>query len=124
MRRAVGADEARPVDGEANGQPLDGDVVHDLVVGALQEGRVDRRERLQALRGEPAGERHRVLLGDADVEGALGELLAEEVEPGAVGHRRGDGDDLLVLPRLRDEALGEHLACSSARWPPASPARR
>ncbi len=77
MRRPVGADEAGAVDGEAHRQPLDGDVVHDLIVGALQERRIDGGERLQALGGETGGERHRVLLGDADVEGALGKLLAE-----------------------------------------------
>ena len=52
MRRAVGADEAGAVEREAHRQALDGDVVHDLIVGALQEGRVDGRERLQALGGE------------------------------------------------------------------------
>ena len=50
------------------GRALNGDVVHDLVVGALQEGRVDRGEWLVAFHGEPGGEGHRVLLGDADVE--------------------------------------------------------
>ena len=94
---------------EAHRQALDRDVVHDLVVGALQEGRVDRGERLVAFGREAGGEGHGVLLGDADVEGALGKLLAEQVEPGARRHRRGDGDDLVVLARLLDQALGEHL---------------
>ncbi len=94
MRRPVGADEAGAVDGEAHRQPLDGDVVHDLVVGALQEGRIDRRERLEAFGRQPGGKGHGVLLGDADVEGALGKLLLEQVEAGARRHRRGDGDDL------------------------------
>ena len=74
MRGPVGADEPGAVEGKAHGQALDRYVVHDLVVGALQEGRIDHRERLHALDGEPAGEGHRVLLGDAHVEGALGEL--------------------------------------------------
>ena len=43
MGRAVGADKAGAVHGEAHRQALDRDVVHDLVVGALQEGRIDRR---------------------------------------------------------------------------------
>ena len=58
MGRAVGADEAGAVDGEAHRQRLDRDVVDDLVVGALQEGRIDRGERLQALGGEAGGEGH------------------------------------------------------------------
>jgi hypothetical protein len=97
---AVGADQAGAVDREAHRQVLDRDVVHDLVVGALQEGRIDRAERLVALGREAGGEGHRVLLGDADVEGALRERLAEDVEAGARRHRGGDRDDLVVLARL------------------------
>ena len=120
MGRAVGADEAGPVDGEAHRQALDRDVVHDLVVGALQEGRIDRRERLVALGGEARGEGHRVLLGDADIEGALREPLGEEVEAGARRHRRGDRDDPVVLLRLADQALredagvGRRVGCRSS----------
>ena len=109
MRRAVGADQSGAVDREAHRQPLDGDVVHDLVVGALQEGRVDRRERLQPFGRQPGRERDAVLLGDADVERALGEFLAEQIEPGARRHGGRDGDDLVVLAGLLDQALGEDL---------------
>lgn len=35
MGQAVRADDARTVDGKQNGQVLQGDVVHQLVVGAL-----------------------------------------------------------------------------------------
>ena len=75
MGRAVGADQPGAVDGEAHRQLLDGDVVHDLVVGALQEGRIDGGERLQAFGGQAGGEGHRMLLGDADIEAALRERL-------------------------------------------------
>ena len=108
MCRPVGADEARAVDREADRQTLDRDVVHDLIVGALQERGVDGAERLQAFGGEAGRKRHRVLLGDADVECAIGEFLAEEIEAGAVRHGRRDGDDALVLLRFRDQAIGEH----------------
>ena len=80
MGGAVGADQAGAVDGEAHRQALDRDVVHDLVVAALQEGRVDRAERLVAFGGEAGGEGHRMLLGDADVEGAVRERLVEDVD--------------------------------------------
>ena len=109
MGRAVGADEAGAVDGEAHGQALDRDVMHDLVVAALQEGRVDRAERLVAFGRKTGGEGHRVLLGDADVEGAVRERLVEDVDAGAGRHRRGDGDDLVVLLGFLDEALAEHV---------------
>ena len=50
MGRAVGADQTSAVHGEAHGQPLHGDVVHHLVVAALQEGRIDGGEGLVSLR--------------------------------------------------------------------------
>ena len=108
---------------EAHRQLLDRDVVHDLVVGALQEGRVDRAERLVAFGREAGGEGDGVLLGDADIEGAVRELLAEQVEPGAGRHRGGDRDDLLVLPRLLDQALGEDPGVARRVGCAASPAR-
>jgi hypothetical protein len=43
--RAVRAHQPRTVDGEADGQALDRDVMHHLVVTALQEGRIDRGRR-------------------------------------------------------------------------------
>ena len=79
MGRAVGADEAGAVDGEAHRQMLDRDIMHHLVVAALQEGGIERAEGLVALAGEAGGEGHRMLLGDGDVEGALGEGLARTV---------------------------------------------
>ena len=100
MGLAVIADQPGAVDRKAHRQFLDRHVVHDLVVGALQEGRVDRRERLHALGGEAGGKGHRVLLGDADIEGALREFVAEQVEPGARRHRRGDRDDARRPSRL------------------------
>ena len=93
MGRAVGADQAGAIERESHRQALDRDVVHDLVIGALQEGRIDRGERLVAFGRETGGESHRVLLGDADVEGAFGKDLAEDVDAGTRGHRRGDRDD-------------------------------
>jgi len=52
MGLAVLSDKAGPVNREANGQLLDRDVMHDLVVAALQESRIDRGEGLHAFGGE------------------------------------------------------------------------
>jgi hypothetical protein len=91
--RTVGADQTGAVHGETHRQLLDRHVVDDLVVAALQEGRIDGAERLHPVGGETGGEGHRVLLGDADVVGAVREGLSEQVQPGARRHGRGDGDD-------------------------------
>ena len=47
--RAVVADQARPVHREGDVEALQADVVDDLVESALQEGRIDRADRLRAL---------------------------------------------------------------------------
>ena len=47
----------------------------DLVVGTLQEGRVDRHDRLAALQRQAGREQHRLLLGDADIEVAVGQFV-------------------------------------------------
>ena len=106
---AVGPHQPRPVDGEAHRQALQRHVMHHLVVGPLQEGGIDRAERLHARGRQPRGEGHRMLLGDAHVEHPVGKTLAEDVEPGAVGHRGGDADDALVALRLPDQGVGEDL---------------
>jgi hypothetical protein len=109
VRRTVGADEARAVDGETHGQFLDRHVVHDLIVTALQERRVDRRKRFAAFRGQTGRKRHGVLLGNADVEEAVGKFAREEIEAGAGRHRRRHCNDVLVLPGLLHEAFTEHF---------------
>ncbi len=92
MGGAVGTDQTGAVDGEHDRQVLQGDIVDPLVVGALQEGRVDRHDRLQAFAGESRGEGDGVLLGDADVEIACGEFLGEARQAGTLAHGRGDAD--------------------------------
>ena len=64
---------------------------------------------LIAFSREPGREGDAVLLGNADVEGALGKCLLEKVDAGARRHCRGDGDDLVVLARFLDQALAENL---------------
>src|ERR1044072_685146 len=75
MRRPVAADDTGAIHAELDVEVLQADVVDDLVKGALQEGRVDGADRLQPFGGHPGGEGNAVLLGDAYVVGALGELL-------------------------------------------------
>ena len=81
--RPVVADQTGAVHREHHVETLEADVVDDLVVGPLEEGRVDRRDRLAPLERQAGSEQHRLLLGDPDVEVAIGELVLEDVQPGA-----------------------------------------
>jgi hypothetical protein len=112
---AIGTHQSCPVDGKAHRQMLDGDVVHDLVVSALEKGRIDRGERLIPFYRQPSGEGHRVLLGNADIEAPLREDLGELVETSARRHRRSDCHDLFVRARLLDQSVCEHLSVARRR---------
>ena len=109
MGGAVLADHPRPVDGEQHGQVLDGHVVNRLVVGALQEGRVNRDHGAASARGQARGESDGMLLGDADVEVAVGKLLRKANQPRALAHGGGDGDQFGVASRGRASPAPEHL---------------
>src|SRR5215471_20955493 len=97
MSGAVGSDQARPVHGKPHRQTLDGNVVNHLVIGALQEGRIDDGEWLETFGRKTARKCHGMLLGDADIECAVRKYLAKQIKPSARWHRPGDGDDLVVL---------------------------
>ena len=115
--RAVVADEPGAVHREHDVQLLEADVVDDLVEAALEEGRVDRGDRLRALEREPGGEQDGVLLGDADVVVAVGQRLLEDVEPGARVHRGGDADDALVALGTPPRARCRRRPCTGAAAP-------
>jgi hypothetical protein len=109
MRRAVGPDQAAAIEREHDRQVLQGNVVDQLVVGALQERRVDRDDRLHAVAGEAGRERHRVLFCDAHVEVALRVLLLEAHQPGTLAHRGSDPDETLVGGRHVAQPVAEDL---------------
>ena len=109
MSRAIAADEAGAIDRKHDRQVLQRHVVNELIVGALQERRVDRDHRPQALCGHPRGEGHRMLLGDRDVEIAIGETFGELDQPRALAHRRRDGNDARIALRHVAQPLAEDL---------------
>ena len=124
MGGAIGPHQPGAVDGKAHRQALDRHVMHDLIVAALQEGGIDRAEGLHPARRKPRRKGDGVLFGNADVEGALGKALGEQVQPGAIGHGGGDGDDLVVGLGLADQGSARRPWCSWARSTRPFAARR
>ena len=105
----VRADKTGAVDGKAHRQFLDRHVMHHLVIGALQEGRIDGAERLVAFACKPRGKGDGMLFGNADIEGALGKRLLENVDTRTVGHGRRNADDPVVMLGFLGQRLAEHL---------------
>ena len=136
--RPVVADQSRPVHREDHRELLQADVVYDLIVGPLQEGRVDGRHRPGAAECQPGCEQDRLLLGDADVEIALRHRGLEDVEARAGVHRGGDADHPCVAAALCQQRLAEDrgvlrrrrhvdgLSCSRRprRWRSSAASRR
>ena len=56
-----------------------------------------------------------MLLGDTDVEEAVGEAFAEGGQTGRTRHRGGDGDNIAPLAGVGDERVGEHRRPSWCR---------
>ena len=106
MRCAIGADEARAIHRKTHRQALNRYVMDDLVISALQEGRINGREGPHALARESGGKGHRVLLGNSYVEAPLREFLGEFVEAGARWHRPRDRNNPIVARGLVDQCLG------------------
>lgn len=83
---AVVSGDPGPVQHQGDRQLVQRHVHHDLIEGPVEEGRIDRHHRVHAAHRQPGRRGHRVLLGDADVEEPVGELLTEFGEPGRTGH--------------------------------------
>ena len=77
--------------------------MHNLIVGALKEGRVDRNERLVTFSRHACRKCDGMLLRNTYVEQALRKRLAENIEAGAGWHGSGDADDFVVMLRFDDE---------------------
>ena len=112
MGRAVCTDNTCTVDSEQNRQVLQGNVVYQLVVSALQESGVNRHDGLDAFTCQTARKGNGVLLGDSDVEIAVGELLFKLNQAAALAHGRRDGNQTLVRRRLVAQPLAEYLRIS------------
>ena len=81
VRRAVVADQAGAVHREDDVELSAGRRRGRSGRRALQERRVDRRDRLDALERQAGGEEDRLLLGDADVEVAVGKPFCRMFRP-------------------------------------------
>ena len=88
--------------------------MNQLIVGALQESRIDRDHRLEPFGCQPGGESQRMLFGDADVEIAFGEIFGKAHEAGALAHRRGDADQFFILCSHIAQPVAEYIGVGSA----------
>src|ERR671915_47187 len=109
MGRTIGADQTSAINRKTYRQRLQRDVVHHLIIGALQERGVNRAEWLKTLGRHSGRKRYRVLLSNADVERSFRIGFFENVDSGARWHRCGDGDDSIILRRFLDQTVAKYF---------------
>ena len=118
MRGAVFADQSGAIDREQHVEILQRDIVNQLIVGALQECRINRDDRFQTIAGHAGGERHRVLLGDGDIVIAIGEALRKLHHAGAFAHGGRDADEFRFLRGHIAQPAAEHILILGTFWMP------
>ena len=103
VRGTVRAHDAGAVERQRHREMHQADVVHQLVVSALEKRRVDGGHRAHPLARQAAREVHGVLLGNAHVEETVREALGEFFEARSFAHRRRNGHDPgIPFGQLRD----------------------
>src|SRR5215212_11219148 len=90
--------------------------MNDLVISALEKRRIDADDGTHPLGGEPGGEGDRMLLGNPDVEEAVGINRLEFGQRGTRWHRRRDGHDPRIIFGELDHRLGKDVLVFGWRW--------
>ena len=115
MGGPVGADHPGPVYREQHRQLLVHHVMHHLVVSPLQESRIDRHHRLQAVAGHARGNGNAVLFGNGHVKIPVRVFLFEAHQPGSFAHGRGHRHQALIPRRHIAYPIAEYLAVGRFR---------
>ena len=106
---AVRPGDAGPVEHDGHAESVQPDGHPELVEGAVEEGRVDSENRVQARAGQARGAGHGVRLGDPDVEDPIRVRGGEPAQADRVQHGCGEGDHLWVVLTDLDHLLGERV---------------
>ena len=80
MGRPVFTHKPRAVDGEQYIEVLKRNVMNQLIICTLQEGRINSHDRLHLFTGHTRGQRHSVLFRNSNVEITIGKFLRETNE--------------------------------------------
>ena len=82
-------------------------VLHDHIIGALQERRIQCHNRHHALLGQSAGHGDCVFLRNTYIKGTLWIRLFKFQQTGSAGHCCGNGADPVIFLRKRKHCLSE-----------------
>ena len=87
-----------------------------LIKGAIQEGRIDRHNRVKPAIGQTRCASNRVLLGDTNVVGAVRITLRETLKSGWPEHRRSDGNNGPLVVADANHLVGKDRSPGGPRF--------
>ena len=96
------------IEHDGDGSPMKGDVHEQLVVGAVEEGCVQRDNGMIPRIGQACRRGERMLLRNADVDDTVGETVPHGAQSDGAEHRRRQGDNARVFLRRRENLIREH----------------
>ena len=97
MGLAVLADDPRAINADNCMSAHYRQIVHELIVTALQERGIYSKYRYHAVRSKTRTKRRGVLFGNADVKKSARQCLVKILQTGAVLHRGGHGANFLIV---------------------------
>ena len=109
MGRSVGPYDSGAVYQQAYRKVLQGDVVDDLVVGALQESGVHYHKRSKSPASHAGGQSQGVGFGNAGVDDPGGVFGAQDGQSAGGRHGRGEGVERFVLAGQMQEFLPDDV---------------
>ena len=109
MGRPVLADKSGTVQAYHDRKVLKRNVVDNLVVCPLGEGRVDVAERPHSSGGESCGKGHGMLLCNADIEEPVRHLFRQKVHPATGRHGWSNAYNLRIMFGQIEKRLSEHV---------------
>ena len=83
--------------------------MHDLIIGTLQECRVDGAKWLVPFRRHASRESYRMLFGDTHIIGAVWIGFFENIDSGTAWHGRGDPNHAVIALSLFNQRLPKYL---------------
>ena len=110
----VGNGKPCPVNEHLDGKILKCNVVHNIIVATLKEGRIYSSEGLKSRCGKSCRERKRMRLGNTDVKISFGIFLFEFRKSRAYSHSRGYRHNVIVILCKVDKSVGKYRVIRAA----------
>src|SRR5439155_8766655 len=109
VRRAVLWREPGSIHAEDHGQVLQGGVVYDAIISALQKGGINSANGVKTHRCHAAGEQHGMLFSDPDIVVAVRHHFFQKLQTRPSRHSGRDAHDSAVFLAKFDHGLSEYI---------------